>query len=517
MASDIVLREKIFVRVDDPTLYEAAANRYFTIDIFEETNCERCPELDNRPSDVCRECQSYKSRRKLWSATVKGGEHYLGFPYGTKSTIKQVIPDLSQREGVLDKRALPPFSTKLRFTGGLREHQQAANDLLQALAEADSLRGVLVAPPRTGKTVIAIELACRLRTRTLILANTHPLCQQFYNTCVGSDNQEALTNAPALAEKGKVSVVLADKVEDFSKGDIVISTYQKFISELGKQRLDSIANLFGLLIVDEVHRANALSFLRVVSRMNTTYKLGLTATVTRKDGMHVFIKHVLGKVLHRIAIPTLVPTIRFHESGVSPPKDYSLWTYYLRWLERQEDRTQMILEWVQKDLKAGRSLVIPCIHRSQVSDLVRQINWEYGRTVAAAVVGGTTKKDRAKREEILDKARQGVLRVIVGLRSIVGTGVNVPLWDTLYWINPLANPGNWVQEYSRILTPIEGVAKTPIIRMFLDGSGQTRGCLRTCLYQTEGDAPTLASSASISPQEWAIAKRYLSKGKVNPS
>jgi superfamily II DNA or RNA helicase len=511
MQKPLVLREKIYVPFDDPDELRDELDRYFVVDLFNDDQCEPCEFIDDRPTDVCQDCANYLARKKLYKTVVKGEQPYIGFPYGKKNLIPELIPHVSDLR-VLDKRPDLPFKTNLRFTGETRPHQQEAIDVMVDLWNRGSLRGILRAPARSGKTVTAIALACQLRARTLILANQHDLCQQFYKTCVGSSNQDPLTNAPALHKKGRVAVVLAEKLEDFFKGDIVISTYQKFISEVGASRLKQIESMFSLLIIDEVQRAPADSFLKVVASLNTLGKLGLTATTTRKDGMHVLNSYVLGKVIHKIQVPTLVPRIMFHETGLFPKRDYSNWTYYNRWLERQEDRTAMILQQVMKDLKAKRSIVIPCVFTSQTHELVRRINWEWGRDVAAPLVGGGSKRNKEQREATLDAARAGKIKVVVGTRSIINTGINVPLWDTLYTINWLSNPPQWIQEYSRILTPLEG--KNPIIRMFLDGSSQTRGCLRTCLFKTADDVPPLSKQAKISPDQWAIANAYLKKGKM---
>lgn len=511
----LILREKIYVPLlpnHDRDDLGDTLDRYFTLDLFNDEQCEGCEYYDDRPTDTCQDCAHYLARKKLWRWREGKDGTYVGLPYGKRKLIAKLLPHACDLP-VKDKRPWIPFQTNLRFTGTLRPHQQEAVDDLVEAFEEDRLRGILKAPARSGKTVTSIALACRLQVRTLILTNQHDLCAQFYATCHGNENQPALTNAPRLAKKGTVSVVLADKLEDFFKGDIVISTYQKFISTVGAERLKQIESVFTLVMIDEVQKSAANHFLKVVATLNTIAKLGLTATVGRKDGMHVLTRYVLGPVLHTMHVETLRPEVVFHETGLSLKRDYSMWVYYCRWLERNEDRTNMILEQVMKDLKAKRSIVIPCVFTSQIHELVRRINWEYGRDVAAAIVGGGSAKNKREREAILEAARAGKIRVVVGTRSIINTGVNVPLWDTLFWISPMSNPPQWIQEYSRILTPLEG--KRPVIRMYLDGTGQTRGCLRSCLFKTEGDTPPLAKLALIQPEQWAIVNKYLRKGKMH--
>lgn len=508
----IIFKDKIYIPITEDKLSRKTdkLNEYFRVNSFEDKNCEKCDlinGLGDRPIADCYECPSMKAQYKLWNTTTKNGQLYVGFPYGKRGLISRIFPDVSNMEQ-RDLTPDIPFKTNLQFTAELRSQQVQAVSFLRKKAETGYLRGTLLAPPRTGKTVMSIALACQLRKRTLILTNQHDLCKQFYDTCYGSDNQPALTNASSVAG----SVVLAKKLEDFYNGDIVIATYQQFISDKGKERLKKIASLFTILIVDETHRAAAKTFLQVVGSLNTKHKLGLTGTFGRKDGLDTLVAYVLGKPIYKVEVETLVPTCTFHETGLHSSKDYSMWTYYLRWLERAEERTRLILDHILADLKAGHSIVIPCYHTSLIYELVRRINWEYGKNIAASAVG---EMSRSARDKVFEKAKKGKIRCVVGTRRIVSTGINVPRWSCLYWIDPLANPPNWIQEYSRILTPMPN--KKPVIRFFLDDSGQTTGCLRSCLFKTEGDTPPLAKNAIITKDQWAIANKYLNRKKGRAS
>ena len=507
----IVLRDKIYIPIKNEEELERLTpklDKHFRVSMFDDKNCEACElinGLGQRPIADCYECPSMKAQYKLWSEKVVKGDLFVGFPYGKKKLIPKIFPnvhDMPQKDMTPDI----DFKSKLRFTGELREHQTPAVNKLIHKANSGMLRGVLLCPPRVGKTVMSVALICALKKRALILTNQHDLCKQFYDTFYGSENQPALTNASKIK-----SVVMATKLEDFFEGDVVIATYQKFISELGKERLKKISSLFSILVLDEVHRVGADSFLKVVSALNTKHKLGLTATFGRKDGRDELVSYVLGKPIVDVKIETLVPELFFHETGLHSSKDYSLWVYYIKWLARDKKRQQMIIDQACEDIKNGHSIVIPCYHLQQVYELVRKINWQMGKNVAAAAVGGSGKGDKLKRDEIFEKAKSGEIKCVVGIRKIVSTGINVAKWSALYWIDPLANPPNWIQEYSRILTPLPN--KKPIIRFFLDDSGQTIGCLKSCLFKTEGDTEPLFKKAIIKPDQWSIANKYIKKRK----
>src|SRR5208282_4862247 len=57
---------------------------------------------------------------------------------------------------------------------------------------------------------------------------------------------------------------------------------------------------YGHLIADECHHLSAASFEQVVRRSKARFVLGLSATVTRKDGHHPIIFMQCGPVRHRV-------------------------------------------------------------------------------------------------------------------------------------------------------------------------------------------------------------------------
>jgi superfamily II DNA or RNA helicase len=56
---------------------------------------------------------------------------------------------------------------------------------------------------------------------------------------------------------------------------------------------------FGLTVVDEVHHISAEVFVRALQKIITTYTLGLSATMNRKDGLSKVFKMFLGDIIHK--------------------------------------------------------------------------------------------------------------------------------------------------------------------------------------------------------------------------
>lgn len=65
--------------------------------------------------------------------------------------------------------------------------------------------------------------------------------------------------------------------------------------------VSDIVGDYGHLVVDECHHLPATSFEQVARRAKAKYVLGLTATVTRKDGHHPIISMQCGPVRYRVS------------------------------------------------------------------------------------------------------------------------------------------------------------------------------------------------------------------------
>lgn len=89
-------------------------------------------------------------------------------------------------------------------------------------------------------------------------------------------------------------------------------------------RREVVADLvadYGHLVVDECHHVSARGFEMVARRAKAKYVLGLSATVTRKDGHHPIIFMQCGPVRHRVD-PRQVCRRRLRRSPAGHPVPY---------------------------------------------------------------------------------------------------------------------------------------------------------------------------------------------------
>lgn len=218
--------------------------------MYNEAKCVKCPYLSDRHSDTCDECPGYLGIFKLYNEKKSNGIKYYGISVGNRRRYKKVVKEkYRDKIKVKDKRVTPKFKHNIEMTGELYPKQVGAVDKISKKGY-----GVLLSLPRTGKTVMMTAVAIKKKKRTLILAAQSDWLDGFYETICGSDTQEALTNIPKLEKKyGYPICAYGKKLSDFTNKnhDIILSTYQTFITTGGKKRLKKVLKEFGTIIVDE--------------------------------------------------------------------------------------------------------------------------------------------------------------------------------------------------------------------------------------------------------------------------
>ena len=194
--------------------------------------------------------------------------------------------------------------------------------------------------------------------------------------------------------------------------------------------------------------------------------------------------HFIGPVIAQTRAEALKPYISVHQtpSSVKTKSQFNGpagWTRFTQFLARHTDRNMMIVDSVVRDLESGRNIAIPIMYKEHAALLKREIDFAYGSEVCALFLGGA--KNSKLRKKIVDDARAGRVRVVIGIRRLIQVGINVPQWDTLYSIMPMNNAPNWEQESYRILTPLPD-KKRPMIRMFVDTQMmRSIGCFKSTL------------------------------------
>lgn len=499
--SDILLKNGVAL-VKEGVIPVERLRKQYRVELFDERACKRCNNRPYRPNDLCEACPALMGRYNFMKEVkTKSGKRYA-VPSADLAWLKAAC---DTEPTINDKRVMPPLrNKKLKFTGKLfgpnaidEEGNPRANqrELIKQW-KSNGCCGTIVAPPRTGKTVIGAAIVCDVRVRTLWIADRFELLDQAYATFMGDEEmgRAAVTNAPDIQSNKKkknavVHIVKNLKELETTTADVVLINPQKGYLERNMKRFaKAIEGKFGLVIVDEVHGANAARYAQFVSHVDAPMRLGLSATPGRKDGRDRIMQFTVGPITARTRTTTLLPTIHAAFSKSMPKTNYSSWSPAMAWVAQDKVRNQEIVDLVFKDLKEGhRSIIVPVNYKAHMTLLVDMINKEaekrgMPRDLAVALHA------KADRQKVLQRANSLKRRTVtVAIMSIVKQGVDVKACSSVIVVIPMsATQGvgapTFRQLSYRCATPFVG-KNAPKVTLLVDNANMLRGCIRGLFWQ----------------------------------
>lgn len=483
--SKIYIKDRVYVPLDAVLDMETVRAAY-TKRMYKDNACRQCEYRQDRHGHMCDPCQHYKGMIKLYSHKTIRGREYIGLPVGDKKRIEYHCGLSFDDYTIRDKRFFAPFDHKVKFDLTLRDYQEKLR--------VDFMKhkyGLIEAPPRTGKTALALAIGVELGQKMLLLADQTEFLDQFLWHIEGNEEEgiPKCTNLPELELKHKKKLYgYAKTDEDFENFQIFVSTYQQFASEQrGRDRFRKISKVIGTLMVDEVHSAAANVFSTVVNRFYTRYRFGVTGTVKRKDGRHYVIRKVFGPIVASTQVEAMVPKVVIRETGFKARTLPTQWVACNQRLAKSEPRNEMIARQIVRDVKKGHYVVVPLVFKKHMFELCNMVNIMYGEDIAKVFSGGgTTVAQKAIRRQILTDAKSGAVKVTIGTRRLLQRGLNVPKWSVIYECMPISNEPNLRQETARIRTPYEGKPQ-PIVRLYYDERmGISVGCAKNSVTHMKG-------------------------------
>ncbi len=192
----------------------------------------------------------------------------------------------------------------------LRDYQRQAIENW----EKSSMKGCVILPTGAGKTAIGIKAIEKTNVATLIVVPTIDLMEQWeqsinehliisYNYGHDQDdgggegdynNNSSNDKANNPKKYGNVEVGRLGGGEENIQA-ITVATYDS-----AYLRAPEIGNQFELVIFDEVHHLPAPGYRSIAEQLVAPYRLGLTATLEREDGLHELIPYLTGGVVFHL-------------------------------------------------------------------------------------------------------------------------------------------------------------------------------------------------------------------------
>lgn len=377
----------------------------------------------------------------------------LVFPTGVLGDILMNFP--SARNVIWDS-IMDHGSKRVEYRDNvpLYDYQRKAVDVV-----AKYNYGILQAPAGSGKTQMGISIIQKLGRKTLWLTHTKDLLQQSMD--------RALTYIP----RSLIGTITEGKV-DIGSG-ITFATVQT-ISRLD---LTQYRYEWDAIIVDECHRVagtptTMTMFAKVLNSLAATYKIGLSATVHRADGMIRATYTLLGPILY--SVPEEAVADRIMKVGVCPirtsvsinrdcmnPDGTLNYQGMIEYLTEDADRNRLIVSTMVLD-EGHPSLVLSTRieHLKTLMDMLPE-----SMKAKAAHISGKTPK--AVREKVLEQMRTGELDYLFATYTLAKEGLDIPRLDRLYMATPQKDYAVVVQSIGRIARTCEGKEK-PVCYDYVD-------------------------------------------------
>ncbi len=297
-----------------------------------------------------------------------------------------------------------------------RPYQREAVDAFLGDGSAGKGYGNIILPCGSGKTVVAIHAACRLKTNTLIL------CPNV--TSVHQWKRELLAK----------TTLREDEIGEYS-GEVkevrpvTIATYQIMIYRQGdsdEYKHFSLLrdNPWGFVVYDEVHMLPAACF-KVTAEIQSMYRLGLTATLVREDHREAEVFSLVGPKRYDTPWSDLerqgfIATAHCHEIRV-PLSDESAMEYAKargnagRYRIAAENPFKFtVLESLLARHAGDRVLII-----AQYLDQLNEVKKRFGFPM---ITGSTSNR---KRDELYDDFRSGKESVLI-VSKVANYAIDLP-------------------------------------------------------------------------------------------
>lgn len=315
------------------------------------------------------------------------------------------------------------------FSGTLSPDQLAAVD---AIAAHET--GVLVAPPGSGKTVMATALIARRARSTLVLVHRRPLLEQWVKRL-----SRFLDTSP--------DEIGTDTAEPSENG-IDIAMVQTLIRRGGAVH----AERYGQVIVDECHHVPAVSVERLLRNIPARHIVGLTATPRRRDGHHPIIAMQCGPIRHTLtttesteaATRRILIERRTDFDPATLPTDPGI-QEILGAIATDPGRTKRIVDDVLAELAEDRYPLVLTERREHLATIATLLERKTSRLVVLS--GGMGVRARRHADQLL--ATDGP-RIVLATGRYVGEGFDDPRLDTLVLAMPIAWKGTMTQYAGRL-------------------------------------------------------------------
>ncbi len=320
----------------------------------------------------------------------------------------------------------------------LRDYQEAGTKALDKISS-----GVFIMPCGAGKTQLGLEIIARLGQPALWLTHTKDLLKQSLDRA----------KSTLGLERGQYGII--------GGGSFTIGSHITFatVQTMANRDLSETKDKFGCVVIDEAHHCfknpnKVGQFQKVISQLPAYYRIGLTASEHRSDGLIETMFHEIGPKIYEVTQDELsennmvmTPIVNFINTDFNYESHDERFNFSSMLKEMAGDlsRNKLIIEKLKEYGKGNCNLVL--------GDSLAHLE-ELKNAVGGAFICGIT--PTKQREEILENMRKGKAKYLFATYQLAKEGLDIPRLNRLFLITPKKDKVVIQQSVGRISRPFSG-------------------------------------------------------------
>ncbi|MGV0385123.1 TOTE conflict system archaeo-eukaryotic primase domain-containing protein [Corynebacterium tuberculostearicum] len=343
-----------------------------------------------------------------------------------RGTLDDVLDILKTAGYTVTRRGHTPKPRRIdaSFAGELRHYQHSA--VKQMLKHKS---GMLIAPPGTGKTVMACAIIAQRSVPTAVIVPSRELATQWLQAFKQFLPEVQVGQYSGTKKKlsGEIDIVTAQSI---SRND---------------SKTDFLSN-YGHIIVDECHRVGAAGLTNVLAHLNVRFMLGMTATPYRSDGLDKLLPLICGPIRHTVEFEC--PGRRdyvVHNTEFTYDSPNLFWPDLDTALATDEHRNRLIADVITQEAQDDHTVLVLVKRREHLAALNALLT-DAPFPVLQLHGGQKASERQAVREQLAATPHF----VLLAMSQVAGEGIDLPALDTLVLAAPVSFRGVVIQQIGRV-------------------------------------------------------------------
>ncbi len=362
---------------------------------------------------------------------------YIFLPRGFLSDLTEFLTENSIEYRILDERkGIDTLSISSNIK--LYPYQEK---VIQAVEKRDN--GIIVAPPGSGKTIMALKIIEGKSLPALIIVHRRELLDQWKERIITSFWYSK------------------EEIWQIGWGKNIIWKCITIAMIQGLSKMKNIAEIsekFGTIIVDECHHIPAKTFRNTISNFTSKFLYGFTATPQRKNHDEKLIYAYIWAIVIEISKDeTLWETskenthkiqnaIIIRDTSLFVPFSYKNDQYEIlsKILIFDTERNKMILEDILVEVWKKRKILLLTERKEHATVLHHYLK----NTIEAIVLTGDDSARERKRK--MNIITSWDFQILISTGQFLWEGIDIHSFETLFLVYPFSFEGKLIQYMGRV-------------------------------------------------------------------